>query len=806
MRIRIKRRTAPRRDYAQRWPIAYRWLATGVLVAYTAVGSTVVANAQTGSSAQGPAAQALSLEVRRYDIPAGTLGEALAALETASGLQFEIRKSGIRDLASPGVSGLYTLQQALQQALKGTRVVYSNAGTGVVALDLEGLNSTLEVQERVLMTSPHYTEPLRNTPQTITVIPKELIEQQGATTLRDVLRNVPGLTMTAGEGGTPAGDNLNLRGFSARNDLFVDGSRDLGPQARDPFNMEQVEVVKGPQSAFTGRGSAGGSINMVSKAPGLKPVYGGSVMFGTDGTKRFSADVNTPVRFLGERTGFRLNLLSHDGGVAGRDVVNNQRWGFAPSLAFGLGSPTRLTLSYYKLKQDNIPDYGIPWVPNTNTVLTGYLDKPAPVPRETFYGLANRDYERLSSDMATVRFEHDFSDNLSFRNQFRYGKSKRDSLATPPRFLNTTSTTINREARAWYTEDDIYDNQADVRGTATTGKVRHAYNAGFVLTHEANLRTARTVTGTSTTTLLNPNAEDPFTGVYTNSPYIGDVKGNTQAVYAFDTLKFGRKWEASGGLRWERFDVDGVNTTPAAVTRVDKMLSGRTGLVFKPGEHGSLYASYGTSMNPSLEGLTYGVANTAIQPEKTYTVEGGSKWDLFGERLSLTGAVFRVDKTNARTPGLNPDDPPQVLQGTQRVSGLESGVSGKLTRNLSLFGAYTFMDAEIVKSNTPAEVGRAIQNAPQNSFNLWASYRYKRLMFGGGPRVVGKRYGNNTNTRWVDKYWTMDAYASYAVNRHLDLRLNLNNLNNAYYYDRLGGGHVVPGAARSALVSFGIRF
>ncbi|WP_321476780.1 TonB-dependent siderophore receptor [uncultured Paludibaculum sp.] len=806
MRIKIRRRGAPRRHLAARWPVAYRWLAGGVLVAYTALGCSVVASAQSSAPPAAPSAQTQSLGVRRFDIPAGTLGDVLTALETATGLRFEVRKSGIRDLASPGVNGLYTEQQALQQALKGTRVVSSSAGTGVLALDLEGVSSTMDVQERAQITSPHYTEPLRDIPQTITIIPKALIEQQGATTLRDVLRNVPGLTMTAGEGGTPAGDNLNLRGFSARNDLFVDGSRDLGPQARDPFNLEQVEVVKGPQSAFTGRGSAGGSINMVSKGPGLKPVYGGSVMLGTDGTRRFSADVNTPVRFLGERTGFRLNLLSHEGGVAGRDVVNNKRWGLAPSLAFGLGSPTRLTLSYYKLKQDNIPDYGIPWVPNTNTVLVDYLDKPAPVPRETFYGLADRDFERLNADMATVRFEHDFSDNLTFRNQFRYGVSKRDSLATPPRFLNTTSTTINREARAWRVQDDIYDNQADVRGTAVTGRVKHSYNAGFVLTHESNVRTARTITGTSTTTLLNPNPDDPFTGVYTDNPNIGDVRGNTQAVYAFDTLKFGRKWEANGGLRWERFAVDGVNTTPASVARVDKMLSGRAGLVFKPGEHGSLYASYGTSMNPSMEGLAYGVANTSIKPEKTYTVEGGSKWDLFGERFSLSGAVFRVDKTNARTPGVNPDDPPQVLQGTQRVSGLEAGVSGKLTRQLSLFGAYTFMNAEIVKSNTPAEVGMSIQNAPRNSFNLWASYQYKRLTFGGGPRVVGKRYGNNTNTRWVDKYWTLDAYAAYAVNRHLDLRLNLNNLNNAYYFDRLGGGHVVPGAARSVLGSFGIRF
>jgi catecholate siderophore receptor len=291
--------------------------------------------------------------------------------------------------------------------------------------ELRGPDSSIDVTEQAPLSSLKYTEPLRDIPQTITVISKSMIEEQGATTLRDVLRNVPGLTMTAGEGGTAAGDNLTLRGFSARNDLFVDGVRDISPQSRDPFNMEEVEVVKGPGSAFTGRGSTGGSINLVSKAPSLSRMFGGTFNFGTDGTKRVSADVNMPLRFLGEHTAFRLNVLAHDSGVAGRDVVNNQRWGVAPSLAFGLGTPTRLTLSYFKLKQDNISDYGIPWVPATNNVLTAYRDRPAPVPRETFYGFRSRDYERMGSDMATVKYEYDFSDALQLRNQLRYGRSTR---------------------------------------------------------------------------------------------------------------------------------------------------------------------------------------------------------------------------------------------------------------------------------------------------------------------------------------------------------------------------------------------
>jgi catecholate siderophore receptor len=228
--------------------------------------------------------------------------------------------------------------------------------------------------------------------------------------------------------------------------------------------------------------------------------------------------------------------------------------------------------------------------------------------------------------------------------------------------------------------------------------------------------------------------------------------------------------------------------------------------VYKPAQDGSLYVSYGTSLNPSLEGLSYQTANTAIEPEKTYTVEGGAKWDLLGSRLSVSGAVFSVRKTNARTPGLLPDDPPQVLDGKQRVNGVEVGVTGRLSRDWQVYGAYTFMDSEITESNNPAEVGKAFQNTPRNSFSLWTTRRIGRLTAGGGVRFAGKRYGNNTNTRLVERYWTLDAMVAYPVTSHLDLRLNLYNLNNAYYFERLGGGHLIPGPARSLLVSTSFRF
>ena len=741
----------------------------------------------------------------KFDIPANTLESVLDKFQRAADIQVIIPDDAMRSLASLGVAGLYTTEQALREILRGTGVSYRFTDKKTVILEIHANAETVEVRDdsRPVVSSPKFTQPILDTPQTITVISKEVMEEQGATTLRDVLRNVPGLTITAGEGGNPAGDNLTLRGFAARNDIFIDGVRDLSPQSRDPFNLEQVDVVKGPGSTYTGRGSTGGSINLINKTPGIRRILAGTLDFGTDSTRRATADVNLPI---GDTIAFRLNLLAHHSGVAGRDVVKFDRWGVAPSLTFGVGKPTRFTISYYKLKQDNISDYGIPWVPNTNNVLVDHHDRPAPVPRDTFYGLRDRDVEKLDSDLVTLKFEKDFNDGLSLRNQFRYANSSRDSMATPPRFASNNSTVINREMRSWITEDRVWDNQTDFVARFSTAGIEHALVTGVDFTRERNTRVTRTA-GNMPTTLLNPNPDDVFAGVVTISPIVGDITANSQAIYVFDTAKLGSKWELNGGLRWDRFDAEGVATqTGAPVSRVDRMLSTRAGVVFKPLSQGAIYASYGTSLNPSLEGLSYNTANTVIDPEKTYTLEAGSKWDFFSGRVLLSGAVFRVEKLDARTPGL-PNEPPQVLEGKQRVDGIELSVEGSLTKAWNVLAGYTFLDSTTVESNNTGEIGKELVNTPPNSFNVWSTYTLRNgFHFGGGARFVDRRFGNTINTRFVNAYWTFDLMASYPISRHLDLKLNIYNLTDKFYFDRIGGGHIVPGPGRAATLSTSFRF
>ena len=741
----------------------------------------------------------------QFDIAADTLEVVLTQFQKIADVQVVIPNDAMRSLSSPGVSGRFSPEQALKEILRGTGITYRFTDKRTAILEIHAEAESVEIRDdsRPVVSSPKYTQPLLDTPQTITVISKEMIQEQGATTLRDVLRNVPGLTITAGEGGNPAGDNLTLRGFSARNDIFVDGVRDLSPQSRDPFNLEQVDVVKGPGSAYTGRGSTGGSINLLNKTPGLRRSFAGTLDFGTDRTRRATADVNLPI---GETLSFRLNLLGHHSGVASRDVVKFDRWGLAPSLTWGMGKPTRFTASYYKLKQNNTSDYGIPWVPATNNALVEYRDRPAPVPRDTFYGLRDRDREELNSDLVTLKFEHDFNDGLSLRNQLRFANSTRDSIATPPRFANNNSTDINREFRSWQTQDKIWDNQTDFIAHFSTSGIEHALVSGLDVTREGNVRYTRTAPN-MLTTLFNPNPDDVYTGTITESPIVGDVTANSQALYVFDTAKLGGKWELNGGLRWDRFDADGITTTGTPVSRVDRMLSLRAGAVFKPLPQGAVYASYGTSLNPSLEGLSYNTANTVIDPEKTYTLEAGSKWDFFSGRVLLSGALFRVEKLNARTPGVLPGDPPQVLQGKQRVSGAELSVEGSISKAWRVFAGYTFLDSTTVESNNPAEIGKELVNTAPNSFNVWTTYSLgSGFNFGGGARFVDRRFANTINTRKVDAYWTFDLMASYPISKHVDLKLNLYNLTDKFYFDRIGGGHVVPGPGRMAMLGTSFRF
>lgn len=640
------------------------------------------------------------------------------------------------------------------------------------------------------LSSPKYTQPLLNTPQTVTVVPSEVMEDRGATNLREVMRNVTGITLSAGEGGTPNGDNINIRGFSARTDIFIDGIRNIGGYFRDPFNVDQVEVMKGPSSAYSGRGSTGGIINQVSKTPEQHAFSGGALSIGTDKLQRVTADVNRPIS---DRSGIRLNAMAHAQEVAGRDEVEYERWGFAPSLAFGQGTDTRFTLTYLHQQENNLPDYGHPY----------FNGRPLDVPRETFYGLVNRDYEDTMVDVATAKIEHDFSDAFSLRNNLRYGRVSKDTIVTPPRSPNPATNTLVRNGRDRDSVDTILLNQTDLIKDFSTGSVEHTLVTGVEIGRETSENKDRVISNMNTT-LFNPNPHEAFTGTITPGPKT-ETDANSQAAYLFDTAKLNEQWEINGGVRWDRFDAETTSTAGTRFERIDTMFSWRGGIVYKPVKNGSIYAAYGTSFNPSAEAITLNADNAPLDPEESRTYELGTKWDLLNDRLNFTAAVFRTEKTNART-----EDPVTeivVLEGEQRVDGIELGVTGKITETWQVFAGYTYLTSEIEDSNDPAEVGKEVNRTPNHTFTLWNTWQIApKVEIGGGALYVDESFANLENTNSVPSYVLFDAMASYEITKNVSLRLNLLNIADEEYYESAYSGHAIPGQGRTAMLTTSVHF
>lgn len=687
--------------------------------------------------------------------------------------------------------------------------------------------------------SDKFTAPLLDTPKSVTVVPASLIEERGATSLVDALKSVPGITFNAGEGGAPAGDNLKIRGFDAGADVFVDGVRDSGSQTRDVFALEQVEVVKGPGSAYTGRGAAGGSVNLVTKKPAEEAFLVARVGAGTDEYMRAALDGNWR---LGESAALRLNLLAHESDVPGRDEVFLSHRGAAPSLTFGLGKPTRITLDYYYYRTDDMPDYSIPYGRNAdNTAAAG---APLEVDRKNFYGLLNRDFQKTGADIRTLEIEHDLGDRLTLRNTTRYGVTSNDYIVTNPDDGrgNVANGFVVRNSKSRNSETTTKANVTSVIGEAQTGALRHSFAAGIEISSEemynrnysveslfnsnvnadfADSCSAPGAVGPASnyncTTLADPDPHDPWTGTIAPSDNATFAEADTTSIFAFDTLELGPRWQLNLGLRYDDYSIrqlSGPVDSPAVVANDADFWNHQIGIVYKPAANGSVYLSSGTSSSPSGNTLGDGTENLAegnadLDPERTRTLELGTKWELLDRRILLTTAVFRTEKDNARVATEPGRGAPQLNLGEQVVDGLEVGILGNVGERLQLLASFTLLDAEIVDDG-PIEgnEGNQFPNTPEHSASVWATYAVSpRLTLGAGASYVDLRYGNASNTVWIPSYTTYDAMASVALNDRMQLQLNLQNLTDEVYYVRPYSNHYAAlGPARSAVMTFNIDF
>ena len=700
--------------------------------------------------------------------------------------------------------------------------------------------------------SVKHTAPLLDTPKSLKVIPATVIRQTGSTSLADALRTTPGITFAAGEGGTPLGDWPLIRGFDALGSIFIDGVRDAGSQSRDLFNADSIEVSYGADSAMAGRGSAGGSINIISKQPGKENFSEGTVSLGSDQYKRLVADGNY---VLGPNAALRLNGMFTDTNVPGRAAVNTRSWGFAPSLKLGLDGPTSVTLAYYHRQADEMPDYSTPY---QDSPARSKANPDAPVGGRHFYGLKNRDFRKTQANIGTVRVQHDFGNALTLHNTTRYGRSSNDYIVTNPDNSagNVRSGLAYRAPKSRIANTATFVNQTDLSGEFMTGGIRHTFVTGLELGQEksdvrryavfpdANYPRNGRVCGMpggpslaayNCTSLFAPNPDDPWQGRIAVDPAVTHTTVNTKAVYAFDTVRLSQQWLLNLGLRYDHYDakVDwpaftriaphgngrgsnaaGAQVVSAAYSNRSRFWNYQAGLVYKIVPEASLYVSYTTASSPpgalvgegsdNLDG-----SNQALSPERTRTVELGAKWDVLNKALALTAAIFRNEKNNAR---IYLDADTQIVAGKQKVSGIELGISGKLSKKWSVFGGYSYLASKLVENGTykgaAANNGNRFPNTPSHSLSLWSTYKVlPKLTAGGGVFHMSRVYGNAANSVYAPAYTRFDAMASYAVNKHVSLQLNVQNLTNKTYFDKAQGRHYAHMApARSVMLSAGMTY
>lgn len=680
-----------------------------------------------------------------------------------------------------------------------------------------------------------FTAPLVDTPKSVSVIPAEVLRETNATTLKEALRTVPGITFGTGEGGNPEGDRPFLRGFDAQTSTFIDGLRDPSSQSRDMFNIEQIDVVKGPDSAFSGAGAVGGSINLTTKQARLGNFGDVGLGLGTDSYKRGTLDLN---RQLGEHVAMRLNLMREKSDVAGRDAVFVDRLGAAFSLGLGLGTPTRALIDFYHFESDDMPDYGHPYnnpfaATSPNAVFNGD-GGPLRVDRNNFYGLNARDFRNTDADALTLNIAHDLDARWTLRNRTRLSRTLNDYVVTNPgdsSGLNITDTAfmnggglvepgfLRRSQKSRHSTTTAVINATELVGEFEAGGVKHQIAAGIEFSQLETDSRGYTVTGFSAANIANPNPNDPWLGSIERATAGNEIETRTQGIYLFDTVTLNPQWMLNLGARWDRFKTSQTpyttdDSAPNAANFLDNswsFWSYQAGVVYKPAPNGSVYLNLASSANPS--GVSSGdgsenlsATNRDLEPEETRSIELGTKWNLLDNRLGLSAAVFHMEKTNAKVTVA-----PGVLDtaGEQQVRGIELGVSGKITDNWQAFGGYTYLDSELTDPGPlSSDKGNRFPNTPRHSFSLWTSYTpLPRLEIGGGAFYMSKVYGNTANTKWVPSYWRFDAMASYAVNKDLSLRLNVQNLFDKTYYDRAYSTHMVSVApGRQVTLTANLRF
>lgn len=638
--------------------------------------------------------------------------------------------------------------------------------------------------------------PLRDVPQSITVISKELMRDQLMTSMADVVQYVPGVTAHQGENNR---DQLVIRGNSTSADFFVNGVRDDVQYYRDLYNLEQVEAIKGPNAMIFGRGGGGGVINRVTKEAGFSPLREVSLQGGSFSNKRISGDLDQP---LGDRFAFRLNGM-YENSDSFRKFVNLERYGVSPTATFNSTTGTKITLGYEHLHDRRVADRGI----------TSFQGRPADVPIDTYYGNPNDSPIRLGVNLGSVLVDHQ-AGRVNIRNRTQIGGYDRFYQNYVPRAASPDKSLVEISAYNNATQRLNFFNQTDVTGTIFTGGIRHTLLAGAEVGRQLTDNFRKTgYFDNSATSVKVPFADTLIATPATFRQSVTDannhLKVNVGATYIQDQVQLSRYIQFIGGLRFDHFDLQYYNNRNTdKLRRIDNLISPRAGLVFKPAEAVSVYANYSVSFLPSsgdqFSSLT--TITQQVKPEKFSNYEVGIKWDM-SRLVSLTTAVYRLDRTNTRS--VDPNDPTRIVQtGSQRTNGFEVSATGHLTRQWQVVGGYAYQDAFVTSATVSARAGAQVGQVPHNVFSIWNNYHVMpRLGVGLGILNRTDMFAAIDNTVTLPGYTRADAALFYSITEKIRLQANVENLfDRTYYLNSDSNTNISPGSPRAVRIGLIARF
>ncbi|MGB9178972.1 MAG: TonB-dependent siderophore receptor [Pyrinomonadaceae bacterium] len=702
----------------------------------------------------------------------------------------------------PGEYTLKIVATGFAEASQTVSVGRTASGSIEIVLQVAESSASVTVsdvsgyQTEVISSATKTPTLLRDTPQSITVVTKEQIRDQSLQSITDVVNYIPGITAHQGENNR---DQLIIRGNSTSADFYLNGVRDDVQYYRDLYNVEQVEALKGPNAMIFGRGGGGGVINRVTKEAGFSSLQEITLQGGSFGNKRVTADFDQP---FNSKAAFRVNGLYENSGSF-RQYVNRESYGINPTLTFAPSALTRITLGYEHFHNGRTADRGIP----------SFQGRPADLPIYTFFGNPNDSRVRADVNLLSGSIEHQ-TGRLQIRNRTQFGDYDRSYQNYVPGAVTADKTRVALSAYNNATKRRNIFNQTDVTFALATGRIRHTFLTGVEVGQQLtdNFRNTGFFNNAATSVLVpysNPVTNAPVTFRQSATDADNHLKTNLVATYVQDQIELSRYVQVVAGVRYDYFDLQFHNNRNGDnLRRVDRLVSPRTGIVFKPITPLSIYANYSVAYLPSsgdqFSSLT--TITQQVKPEKFSNYELGVKWDIH-RYLALTTALYRQDRTNTRS--TDPNDPTRIVQtGSQRTNGFEIGLNGNVTHDWRIAGGYAYQNAFITSATTAARAGAQVAQVPHHTFSLWNNYNIvPRLGVGLGIIHRSEMFAAVDNTVTLPGYTRADAAVFFSITERWRLQGNVENLlDRKYYLNADNNNNISPGSSRAVRIGLIARF